>query len=701
VVSNKFTRDLQIDGMDIFDIRLAQEAITAGTLMRALRGQDPYLRDNRYTAIKELAEELAKVVAQKGPSAANQSMLQQIQELQRENARLKSEKSQGSRSVIPASPAHTPPPKGARTPKGSIAPGLTPRTSQGSQASGGQPTPPSYRRPKDRQSSAEATEGPVRSLEDFWNARPTDAVPEDFELAEEHEGNDDLATLAGSPEFRPEDDEEADPVDSLDTVQQFERTNQARFLEECKLDNFKVNTINNWVSQRVVKDKMAQVRLAGSELAAAIERLPAGNRPAVDAIAVQWGLPVNAAAKINERSLYQLIVYRSNLNAPWVGVMLSKLRLHEKKFPIFGTKVELSDSCRVCFDSGKVKLLIRSLLRQQKYNFPPLHLPSDKLVLRNTQVQCKCRMYRPTTQANLADTTFLQEDTWKSQVLAALTNWCNRWNGTSTIIQHLQREFEDKHPELQCYKWAFQWNRGLPNARILPKGSKNFAKARPIIAYTKCWHTKASSFLATALYSIMQVLFPAGTTLNISSVTAGLRQAWRYMQQFEQDDPVMIQQDLIGFFNSVPHSRICTALQLVLYQLQEHFGQDLDSLTFQVDHKAGTKDLRIFKGHRRYRGSTTKVLHIKHVMELTKFLLQSAYFKVGMDTFCQIQGACMGSPLAPVLCAMVYFVVFGMQTTDASFCEGQNATLIGPASSCVLISTVCPLSWNQYPEKNC
>ena len=94
---------------------------------------------------------------------------------------------------------------------------------------------------------------------------------------------------------------------STPLTQQFERTTQARFLEECKLDNYKVNTINNWVSQRVGKDKMAQVRLAGSELAAAIERLPAGNRPAVDAIAVQWGLPVNAAAKINERSLYQLI----------------------------------------------------------------------------------------------------------------------------------------------------------------------------------------------------------------------------------------------------------------------------------------------------------------------------------------------------------------------------------------------------------
>ena len=40
-------------------------------------------------------------------------------------------------------------------------------------------------------------------------------------------------------------------------------------------------------------------------------------------------------------------------------------------------------------------------------------------------------------------------------------------------------------------------------------------------------------------------------------------------------------------------------------------------------------------------------------MELTEFLLQSAYFKVGLDTYCQVQGACMGSPMAPVLCALV------------------------------------------------
>ena len=125
-------------------------------------------------------------------------------------------------------------------------------------------------------------------------------------------------------------------------------------------------------------------------------------------------------------------------------------------------------------------------------------------------------------------------------------------NGTARIVQHLRQDFENRHPELQVYDWAFQWNKGLPTARILPKGSKQFRKARPIIAYTKCWHTKASSFLATALYSVMQILFPPGSTLNVNSVMNALQFAWRHLQHMDPDDEeqVMIQQDLSAF--SIP-----------------------------------------------------------------------------------------------------------------------------------------------------
>ena len=188
--------------MDIFDVRLAQvmtgglnnwglcslangrhtvwesfksrqEAIAGGTLMRSLRGdnssqgsgadlnatltymtknmlpgQDPYLWDNRYNAIKELTKELARVVVQKGPAAANQSMLQQNQELQRENARLKSARA-GAPSPAPRTPAHTPPPKNSRPPKSAA----TPKAAATPKSSGVHPTPASYRRPKDRQNT--------------------------------------------------------------------------------------------------------------------------------------------------------------------------------------------------------------------------------------------------------------------------------------------------------------------------------------------------------------------------------------------------------------------------------------------------------------------------------------------------------------------------------------------------------------------
>ena len=165
-----------------------QEAITAGTSIRSLRGdnsaqgssadlnatllymtknmfpgQDPYLWDNRYNAIKELTKELAKVVVRKGPVAANQSMLQQIQELQRENARLKSARAGApspAASTAPRTPVHTPPPKNNWPPKSTV----TPKAAATPKSSGAHPTPPSYRRPKGAKDRHSTTEAPDNTI---------------------------------------------------------------------------------------------------------------------------------------------------------------------------------------------------------------------------------------------------------------------------------------------------------------------------------------------------------------------------------------------------------------------------------------------------------------------------------------------------------------------------------------------------------
>eukprot|EP00439_Symbiodinium_sp_Y106_P058740 s2652_g8.t1 len=121
------------------------------------------------------------------------------------------------------------------------------------------------------------------------------------------QAKDDDATIVPSPDFSTSCLPDQAFADPLETVQTFERTDQVPFLDECKVDNYKMATINAWISHRIGKEKMPKVRTASDELAAASSRVPPGNRPTIDAIAVGWGLPVTAAAKIGERSLCSLI----------------------------------------------------------------------------------------------------------------------------------------------------------------------------------------------------------------------------------------------------------------------------------------------------------------------------------------------------------------------------------------------------------
>ena len=103
------------------------------------------------------------MVVQKGPVAANQSMLQQIQGLQRENVRL-----QNARSGTP----------GATT-------SATP--------------PPSYRRPKDRHNTTttEVPDNTIRSLEDCWQSRRMEEAGSDQELEPvQEEARDDDAQVS-------------------------------------------------------------------------------------------------------------------------------------------------------------------------------------------------------------------------------------------------------------------------------------------------------------------------------------------------------------------------------------------------------------------------------------------------------------------------------------------------------------------------
>ena len=132
----------------------------------------------------------------------------------------------------------------------------------------------------------------------------------------------------------------------------------------------------------------------------------------------------------------------------------------------------------------EVRLLIRSIIRVERCNFPPLHLPSDKLILkkgqpltqlvfnyrsfmknwsRNASVKCTCVGFHAKCMdtaiisghlmcaaadviplsclatANLADTTYFSGDKWRAATLRTLRNWCKHWKLPLQVSAQLPR----------------------------------------------------------------------------------------------------------------------------------------------------------------------------------------------------------------------------------------------------------------------
>ena len=152
----------------------------------------------------------------------------------------------------------------------------------------------------------------------------------------------------------------------------------------------------------------------------------------------------------------------------------------------------------------------------------------------------------------------------------------------------------------------------------------------------------------------MTVVFPPGQTFNMLSVQQTIRNMWHSMMGYPATEPTgMVQQDLIGFFNSVPHDRILQALILTLHVLQEKWGKPWQEQSLQLSFRNKDSFFRVFRGRRRFAAHNTRTMHLEDLPALTDFMLRSSVFQCGTFTLKQIQGASMGSALAPVLCTFV------------------------------------------------
>ena len=191
----------------------------------------------------------------------------------------------------------------------------------------------------------------------------------------------------------------------------------------------------------------------------------------------------------------------------------------------------------------------------------------------------------------------------------------------------------------------------LPYAYILPKPSKDFEKARPIISYMLSWNAKLGQLVGTLVYELCRSIF------GDMQLDRTVQDIIKDIQKIFDDIPDHIeldlqQQDLSGFFNSVPHSRMIEAVTYAVNHYIAHKGVTPDS---KLSTSLATEDRtqRIFRGRFRRAGQKYLAIQLDHIPKIIEFLLKHSYFTVGNLVFRQIQGASMGSHFAPALCGLV------------------------------------------------
>ena len=126
-----------------------------------------------------------------------------------------------------------------------------------------------------------------------------------------------------------------------------------------------------------------------------------------------------------------------------------------------------------------------------------------------------------------------------------------------------------------------------------------------------------------------------------------------FLQNFPDDaQPAVHNQDLVGFFTSIPVERILSAIQWLIngYAMTAMKRKaDISTALFSVDLKEKDTKLRIWKGRQRKSAKRIHTICLRDVVGICKLSCEVSMFTVMGGTFRQTRGAAIGNQISPRL----------------------------------------------------
>ena len=203
----------------------------------------------------------------------------------------------------------------------------------------------------------------------------------------------------------------------------------------------------------------------------------------------------------------------------------------------------------------------------------------------------------------------------------------------------------------QRYAWGLRLQAPLPTAHILPKPTKDWQKARPIISLFRTWAAPFLTVFGALNFELTKVTFP--DIPGQLSVQELVQQLWDALSKADPAEYIhLVSQDLSGFFTSIPTERFHQALQVILHRYDQVVGLRRSSQWSVYELKSDHRR-RMFKGKWRRQTKVPRTFREQDLRYLLDFVIDNGHFEINGYLFLQERGVAMGSPAAPPLCNLV------------------------------------------------
>ena len=253
---------------------------------------------------------------------------------------------------------------------------------------------------------------------------------------------------------------------------------------------------------------------------------------------------------------------------------------------------------------------------------------------------------------------------------AKLTIFCPRlyfqgawktWNDPD-LFRRLPISYDEAQMQIQRsmpdsiqkkYKWAILPNSNLPYGFVFLKRKKQFAKGRTLISYFQSRYGRLLQVTARTIDSMLLQLWPQ--TMGQLAVP----QIWDHVHRFFDVTSLdaslcAVNDDLVGFFNSVPQQRLLDAVQSLIVEWNHHHPDTV--LSVDMSQKGNPVQLS-FVGKIHRSPKKTRVIHPQDIFPIVQASLSCHIFQALNVIWQQIRGAGIGSHISPSLSNLAVTIV--------------------------------------------